>query len=323
MTTKDLVLYILLLGALLWGSRLALDVHQEVRARQQRHPEAYPQYSDLMEALCCSAAILVAQLLFRPIFGPAARVMIAKKARWSHAVHGIKVTRCCDSLFKCVYYVAMTTWCFALLREETWLPGVLGGHGATQNCWTDGYPFQAVPVGLRRFYLASIGFSVSEITLLLMESRKPDFGEMLLHHVVAFSLISFSYFLNYVRIGSLVLLLHHAVDVFIHASKAFVDTEHKRTVAACYFGLVLTYAWLRVCVYPAFIMRSAWMEALPVAGSENIYGWGYFNFTLCVLLLLHVYWFGLIVKIGVHFRMSGQARDIQANLSSLDVKKEL
>jgi ceramide synthetase len=155
-----------------------------------------------------------------------------------------------------------------------------------------------------------------------MESRKPDFGEMLLHHFVACSLISFSYLLNYVRIGSLVLLLHHAVDIFIHASKAFVDTSHKRIVALSYFGLVVTYAWLRVYVYPVYIMRSAWMESLPAAGSENIYGWGYFNFTLCVLLLLHIYWFGLIVKIGVHFQRSGQARDIQANLSSLDLKKD-
>lgn len=321
MNTKDLVLSVLVLASLLWSGRVAQDVHQEVRARQQRHPEAYPPYSDMLQALGISTIIMGAQLLFRPVFAPAARAMIVKQARWSWTVHGAKVTRCCDSVFKCFYYIVMTTWCFALLREESWLPSVLGGRGATQHCWTDGYPFQGVSPGLRNFYLTSIGFAVSDIVMLLMEPRKPDFGEMFLHHVLACSLIGFSYMLNYVRIGSLILLLHHAVDVFIHASKAFVDTSNKRVVAMSYFGLVLTYAWLRIYVYPVIIMRSAWMESVPEAGGDHIYGWGYFNFALCLLLFLHMYWFGLIVKIGVLFRRSGQARDIQANLSSMDVKK--
>lgn len=320
MSTKDIVLCVLLIAAFLWGGRVALDVHQEVRARQQKQPEAYPSYSDLLEALGISAVILIAQLVFRPIFSPLARGMIEKQSRWSWAVYGAKVTRCCDAIFKCVYYAVMTIWCFALLRGESWLPSALGGHGTTRSCWTDGYPFQTMPVGLRRFYLTSIGFTLSDFAMLFMESRKPDFGEMLLHHMISSSLIGFSYMLNYVRIGSLVLLLHHAVDIFIWASKAFVDTPNKRLVAMSYIGLVLTYAWLRVYVYPMSIMQSAWMESLEEAGS-HIYGWGYLNFALCVLLLLHIYWFGLIVKIGLLYRRSGQARDIQANLSSMDFKK--
>jgi ceramide synthetase len=322
MTTKDLVLGVLLVAALLWGGRVALDVHQEVRVRQQRRPEAYPPYSDLLEALGIAGIILVAQLLFRPIYGPVARAMIVKQTRWSWAVHGAKVTRASDSAFKCMYYALMTMWCYTLLREEPWLPTALGGRGATRSCWTDGYPFQAASSGLRRCYLASIGVTVCDIAMLLMESRKPDFWEMLLHHVVTCSLVGYSYMLNYVRIGSLVLLLHHATDVFIHASKAFVDTPNKRIVASSYFGLVLTYAYLRVYVYPVSIMRSAWMESMEEASSEHIYGWGYFNFALCVLLLLHIYWFGLIVKIGLLFRSSGQTRDLQANLSSMDLKKK-
>merc|ERR1712217_511603 len=133
-------------------------------------------------------------------------------------------------------------------------------------------------------------------------------------------LVSLSYVLNYIRAGSLVLFLHGATDVFIYLSKALVDTPNTRAIVASYFCLVAAYAWFRIYVFPMHIMRSAWVESLDVAGSDQVYGWGFLNFALCSLLLLHMYWFGLIIKVGVLFRTTGQARDIQSNLSNMDLK---
>lgn len=315
---KDMLLRMLCLVALIWAAWVARELHREVRARQLRRPDAYPQYADALIALGSFVGMLLAQLLFRPLFSVVARAMIPKKARWSYAVHGAKVTNCCDSVFKCSYYAAMTTWGFALLRGEPWMPWVLGGKGATRHCWTDGYPFQPVPTEMRRFYLTAVGYHLSEVAMLLLETRHPDFWEMLLHHTVSCTLVSYSYILNYVRVGSLVLLLHGATDIFIYASKVLVDTPNTRLLALSYFGLIAAYGWFRIYIYPVYIMRSAWVESIEEAGSE-VFGWGYLNFALCVLLLLHMYWFGLIVKIGLYFRRTGQARDLQSNLSSMDM----
>jgi len=154
--------------------------------------------------------------------------------------------------------------------------------------------------------------------MLMIEARRPDFWEMLLHHTVSCSLVFFSYILNYVRVGSLVLMLHGATDIIIYASKAVVDTPLKSLIVIFYFALIVAYAWFRIYVFPMYIMRSAWIESLQEAGSTLV-GWGYMNFALCVLLLLHMYWFGLIVKMGLQFRRTGEARDMQSNLSALDV----
>jgi len=171
---------------------------------------------------------------------------------------------------------------------------------------------------MRQFYLTAIGFHMSEVAMLLLEVRHPDFWEMLLHHVVASTCVCFSFVLNYVRLGSLVLLLHGATDVFIYFSKAVVDTSYTRCVAFSYIGLIVAYAWFRIIVFPVYIMRSAWVESVHEAGPQ-LFGWGYLNFALCVLLLLHMYWFGLIIKIGFHFKRTGQARDLQSNLSAIDM----
>jgi len=314
---KDSLLRLLCGVALLWACYVGRELHYEVRRRQLSN-DAYPQYADLWDATWAFLGMLVAQLLFRPFFKAIARANIPKKSRWSDAVWGAKVERCCDSVFKCSYYAAMTTWSFALLRGAPWTPWVLGGGGSTKFCWTDGYPFQAVPPEMRRFYLTAIGFHLSEVAMLLLEVRHPDFWEMLLHHTVSCTLVCFSYVLNYVRMGTLVLHLHGATDVFIYLSKAVVDTPYLRMTAFSYFSLIAAYAWFRIYAFPVYIMRSAWVESMEQAGA-HLYGWGYLNFALCVLLLLHMYWFGLIIKIGFHYRRTGQARDMQSNLSSMDM----
>lgn len=318
---KDLVLRVLVLVAVIWAALVGVSIDKEVRARQVKHPDAYSPYSDTLPALGCFVGMLAAQLIFRQLFDPVARVLIPKKPRWGPGVWGAKVTRCCDSIFKCVYYLLVTMWCYALLRDEPFLPRVLGGSGETRFCWTDNYPLQVVSPGLRHFYLLAVGYHLSEVVMLLLEVRHPDFWEMLLHHGVACSLVLYSYLLNYVRIGSLVLLLHGATDVFIYLSKAIVDTPNTRCTIASYFALVAAYAWFRIFAFPVAIMRSAWVESVREAGG-SIFGWGYLNFALSLLFLLHMYWFGLILKIGTHFRKTGQAKDLQSNLSSLELKKQ-
>lgn len=316
---KDLLLRLLCLVALIWAALVGRDVHTEIQARQFRQPEAYPQYSDLLLALGYFAGMLVAQLFFRSLFKVVAREMIPKKTRWSYAVWGAKVTRCCDSVFKCSYYASMTTWSFAFLRKEPWMPTVLGGTGVTRFCWTDGYPFQVVSTELRRFYLTAVGFHLSEVAMLMLETKLPDFWEMLLHHTISCTLVSYSYVLNYVRLGSLILFMHGITDVFLYASKTVVDTAWTRLTVLSYVALITSYVWLRIIIFPTYLMQSAWVESLQEVGAEQLLGWGYLNFAMCLLFFLHMYWFGLIIKIGVHFRRTGQARDMISNLSSMDM----
>jgi len=303
-----------------WAGLMGTDMHREVRSRQLQKPDGYPVYFDLLMAAGVGVGLTAAQQLFRTLFDVVARAMIVRQTRWKEAVYGARVVRCCDSVFKFFYYAAMTIWGFSLLKGQPWVPWVLGGHGETRFCWTDGYPFQEIPDDLKRFYLTAVGYSFSEIAMLFLDRRLPDFWEMLLHHTIACYLTTFSYLLNCVRIGSLVLLLHGATDVLIYASKAMVDTSCNHFIAVSYFGLITVFVWCRIYVFPVYIMQSAWVESASTSYKAN-HGWGFLNFALCVLFLLHMYWLGLIVKSGLMFKRTGQAKDLQANLSSVELKE--
>lgn len=319
---KDHAFRALVAVALGWAAIVGSGVREEVRTRQLRRPGEYPTCSDLLVAAGIGLGLTVAQLLFRPVFSVVAQAMIVKKERWSQAMYGARVVRCCDAVFKFFYYAAMATWGASLLKDQPWVPWVLGGHGETRFCWTGGYPFQEVSEDLRRFYLTAVGYSISEIAMLLLDRRLPDFWEMLLHHTITCNLVTFSYLLNYVRVGSLVIVLHGATDVLVYASKAIVDTNWNHLIAVSYFGLVTAFVWFRIYVFPVYLMQSAWVESIVEVGASGIYGWGFLNFALCVLFLLHMYWLGLIVKSGLMFKRTGQARDLQSNLSSMDIQTE-
>lgn len=318
---KDWLLRFLSLAAIVWAGILMRDMHTEILARQLRHPDKYPQYSDFWLAFGAFVGIFVAQVLFRSFFAPVARAMIPKKARWTFNVHGLKITRCCDYVFKCSYYSAMCVWGFSLLRNEPWTPAALGGAGVTRFCWTDGYPFQAISKEIRRFYLTAAGYHLSEVVLLLVDKKAPDFWEMLLHHTLSCTLVGFSYILNYVRLGSLILFLHGLTDVPLYFSKAVIDTPYNKLIFLSSMMLIASYAGLRIIVFPTQLMHSAWVESVQEVNTDQLKGWAFLNFAMCLLFLLHMFWFGLIVKIVLYFRRTGEARDLQSRLSFADKDK--
>ena len=45
-----------------------------------------------------------------------------------------------------------------------------------------------------------------------------DFWEMFIHHIATISLLSFSWVINFVRVGTLVLCIHDSVDFWIEVS---------------------------------------------------------------------------------------------------------
>lgn len=47
-----------------------------------------------------------------------------------------------------------------------------------------------------------------------------DFKEQIIHHLATLVLLSFSWCVNYIRIGTLVMLVHDASDVLLEVSRS-------------------------------------------------------------------------------------------------------
>jgi acyl-CoA-dependent ceramide synthase len=169
-----------------------------------------------------------------------------------------------------------------------------------------------------------MGYSSSELFgHILRERNRPDFYELLVHLVVTNILLIFSYFGNLMRIGSLVILANTFSDVFVYIAKALVDTKLTGG-ALSYIPLLVVYVWCRIYLHAAVVMKSVWKEAPAlISNPAGLANWHYFYFLLSVILMMHMYWMFVIFKIGLFLLSTGKSRDLQACLSSLNVRQQI
>lgn len=169
-------------------------------------------------------------------------------------------------------------------------------------CWFD-YPRQELPADLKFYYLAEMGFYIHELVAVFFHAKKRDFWEMVVHHVATLFLVGFSYVANFMRMGSIMLLLHDLSDPFLEAAKLF-NYAKKQTVTdlmfVC-FAVVFTVA--RMYFLPAKVMVSTYnnMHFLTTPfGFRMAFGF------MLLLQVLHVYWNLIICKMVYKFVVAGQ-----------------
>jgi hypothetical protein len=169
--------------------------------------------------------------------------------------------------------------------------------------WTGGYD---MPVDLITVFMVSLGYHIhSTVYHCFLLERRCDFGEMLLHHTLTLWLMVLSYIDGYSRIGLLIVFLNDVPDIFVYTTKSLGDTVFVKLSIVSYIGLVISYAYFRLVVFPVSLLPSLLYES-------NFSPFGKFLYIgfLCSLTALHAHWFVLLVKIGVNLFRTGSRRDI-------------
>ncbi|KAJ7299127.1 hypothetical protein O6H91_Y300800 [Diphasiastrum complanatum] len=120
---------------------------------------------------------------------------------------------------------------------------------------------------------------------------------------------------KFARIGSVVLALHDASDVFLEIAK--MNKYAGTPIVPDIFFVLFAVSWvlLRLIYYPFWIIWSTSYEVLQVLSKEVHRGHGpifyyIFNMLLISLLVLHVYWWILIYRMLVkQIRARGKVGD--------------
>merc|ERR1711916_218478 len=103
---------------------------------------------------------------------------------------GDRIARFTVVLFKFFYFVGISVYGYALMRDTDFLPWVLGGSGTTENCW-HGYPYQSLVEGAQMYYLVQLGYHLHSFVFHLYLPHRNDFLEMTLHHTATLWLVIF------------------------------------------------------------------------------------------------------------------------------------
>nr|GEV50334.1 LAG1 longevity assurance homolog 3-like [Tanacetum cinerariifolium] len=169
-----------------------------------------------------------------------------------------KIQKFKESAWKCVYYLSAEIFALAITYHEPWLTN-------TNNFWvgpgTQRWPDQKAKLKLKGLYMYTAGFYMYSIfALIFWETRRSDFGVSMGHHVATLVLITTSYVTRFVRIGSVVLALHDASDVFLEVGKMSKYSGAEGLASCSFILFVLVWILLRLIYYPFWILRSTRLD---------------------------------------------------------------
>ncbi|XP_053356529.1 ceramide synthase 2 [Clarias gariepinus] len=217
-------------------------------------------------------------------------------------------------------------------REASWrfvfyLGAVLGGLVALHDkpwfydlheVWA-GFPRQTLLDSQYWYYMIEMSFYSSLLFSVAVDVKRKDFKEQLVHHWATLILLSFSWCANYIRIGTLVMLVHDAADVFLELGKMFNYARWSSTCNAMFVLFTVVFMITRLIIFPFWLIHCTWFY--PLENFQPFFGYYFFNVMLVVLLLLHIFWASLILRMVIKLmlgKMKGDERSDEEEEESQD-----
>ncbi|BFY98161.1 hypothetical protein BsWGS_01201 [Bradybaena similaris] len=216
-----------------------------------------------------------------------------------------------ESAWKGLFYFFIFWYGVYMHIDKPWLY-------ETMQAWK-GWPHHHVSDDIYWYYMVEGAFYISLLLSLFTDHKRKDFTEMVIHHMATLLLMGMSWINNFVRIGTLVLLVHDAVDSWLEVAKVFKYIGYDKICEALFFVFVVTWVVTRLIIFPFRIIRSTMFEALP--GLEDVQvGWltmyTVYNILLCTLQVLHIIWFYYICIVVLDAFRGQMKKDSRSSMES-------
>eukprot|EP00756_Hemistasia_phaeocysticola_P047984 Hpha_TRINITY_DN22431_c0_g1::TRINITY_DN22431_c0_g1_i1::g.95032::m.95032/K04710/CERS; ceramide synthetase len=217
-------------------------------------------------------------------------------------------------------HIFSTVWSVWYLSGQAWVNELLAGDSSAlyRELSTQG----GVPmtVGLKTFYNLHLGYQLHALQFTVTEGRtfkgdrRLDFHEMLVHHVIAVTLISTSYLVGFVRVGILTMLFHNASDIVVCVTKSAKLLGWRRLSVWLLPLMILTWFACRMVLFPTFVLRHA--LAFPVRQQRGIVALAYTACILGVIVLfgLNLFWFAKFLQMCSNVVRHGNAADVTESI---------
>jgi hypothetical protein len=291
-----------------------------------------PNFYDLIYPIYFAIPILIFRILLESFFGISVGVLLGvvpqherNQRIFEHLTGGFarytRSKRVLECMFRCVSYFLLFLYGLFVLWDKPWLTDV-------KQCWI-GYPYHPIEPSVWWYYMLETGFYYSLLIGSIFDVRRSDFWQLVFHHFITIFLLSISWTINFVRVGTLVLLSHDISDILLEAGKLVRYYGSPRFVTNSFF-VVFLLSWFatRLGYFPFVLMKSAFLEAADLVQPDyNIYNIfqvpyvpRFIILALFCLLMLHIFWTVIIVKIVIRSIAVGEASDVRSD-SEEDAEK--
>lgn len=219
------------------------------------------------------------------------------------------IKKFCDSGWHFIFYTSSFIYGLCLLWNKPWFT-------TTKECWV-GWPQQHVSDGIYWYYMIELAFYCSLIFTLLYDHKRADFVQMIVHHLATIVLIYFSWISNFVRVGSLVLLIHDVSDPWLELAKMGIYLKRKTLTDVAFGIFVLVWTVARHYVLPFIILYTTTIEVLDIIDAPTFVNY-FFNFFLYLLLMLTCIWSYHIYKMVYKTLTEGDIKDSRSDSEADD-----
>lgn len=218
-----------------------------------------------------------------------------------------------DQAWQLTIHVSMTIFELYVVWDEPWFT-------ETEKVWVPHPRDQVYSDSLILLYQVQMCiWIVTAFSHRYLEERRYDYIVMFVHHIITIILVSVSHYMNYCRIGTLVLLVHDISDVPIDTMKMlhYIGLEGsagRHAAEIAFIGNLVVWITVRLVIFPTQVIRSTLFESLkhvaPVHVQEmtfwerlqlwhipNCPQYWEMNLALMALQIMHVYWTFLLLNI--------------------------
>jgi ceramide synthetase len=208
---------------------------------------------------------------------------------------------------KAMYYTAISALGYIAMKDAEWFPVIMGGSGDAGKAF-DHWPYmshETYPL-LKGYMMIQMGYHSFSLLSHMVATKRNDYMEMLLHHIATIVLLMCGYMMNFCPMSSLIMLIHDIADIWIYLVKSLIDTKHTNFAFLFWVILMVVFVYGRLYVFPFYLIwHSMWFNPNP----DNIPGFKLMYMLLHILLLLHMYWYFLLIKGGYTYITKGKATD--------------
>ncbi|XP_008330171.1 ceramide synthase 2a isoform X2 [Cynoglossus semilaevis] len=202
-----------------------------------------------------------------------------------------KVKKFQEASWRFTFYLFAFFAGLAVLVDKPWFQDV-------QLIWED-FPRMPLLPSQYWYYMIELGFYLSLVFSVASDVKRKDFKEQLVHHAATILLLSFSWLVNYIRAGTLVLLVHDASDYLLESAKMFSYADWKKTCNLIFTLFAAFFFVTRLIILPFWIIHSTLV--LPLGRYSTFPTFYFFNGLMLVLQALHIFWAILILRMVIKF----------------------
>jgi len=214
-----------------------------------------------------------------------------------------------DQGWQLVVHAAMTWYEYRLLQANGWRwwsePASLWNNSwQSEKDGVVGDTTGSCPSELRLLYIAQMGiWFVTAFSHKFIEAKHKDYFVMYGHHVATLGLVSISYLNGWEPIGLVVLFIHDSSDIVVDVLKMVnylgLDADSGLFLAEGVFVLnLVTWAATRLWLYPSIAVRNAFYSIGSYPVVDNSMPRTACRAFLCVLYLMHCWWYYLFLRIA-------------------------